>query len=102
MNKAPHLTPRQLSQYQARTLGTAELVEADGHIAACDTCRAALFGDAEISGLGGLRHLLTEHLEYDEIAACAEGKSSSVNKLHLQECPECRAEVADLRGFRGD
>jgi hypothetical protein len=101
MKKADHLTEEQFSRYQRRTLEPAELLDVDQHIAQCEECLARLWRESgSVPALRDLRSQLSEHLDYDQIVACAEGTSSTAWEQHLAECDLCRTEVSDLRQFR--
>jgi len=39
------------------------------------------------------------HLSYEEVRDAAEGRPSKVASRHLESCPQCRTEVADLHQF---
>ena len=101
MKKAEHLTEEQFNRYRHRTLAPAELLNVDRHIAQCEACLARLWREADaLSPLQGLRSQLSEHLDYEQIVACAEGAFSEPYERHLAECELCRAEVGVLRDFR--
>ena len=101
MDQAAHLTQEQLSGYQLRTLAAAELLAVDAHLLQCAACRERLAVIAAVvPGLEDLRFQLSEHLEYEQIVACAEGGGAPELRQHLEECALCRAEVADLAAFR--
>jgi hypothetical protein len=73
----------------------------DRHIAECDECRGLLFHHFGAGPqLRGLRSRFSEHLGYDQVVACAEGRGEAGWTEHLKGCPQCHAEVEDLRGFR--
>src|SRR4051812_4373422 len=101
MKNAAHLTSEQLTRYQERNLEAVELLAADRHVSKCGECRNVLF---ERSGahaqLSGLRSRLSEHLTYDQVAACAGDREDDLCRHHIAECATCRAEVEDLREFR--
>src|SRR4051812_30327222 len=101
MTNAAHLTPEQLRRYQDRTLAPGELLSADRHIADCGECRGVLFHRSGVQAqLSGLRSRFSEHLAYEQIVAMTEGRGDPKYADHLKECPQCRAEVEDLRQFR--
>ena len=101
MTEAAHLDNQQLKGYQLRTLAPADLLAADAHIAGCEQCRSRLPG-AAAPALAGLRAQFTEHLDYDQIVECSEGRGGEALEQHLAECELCRGEVADLKDFRGE
>src|SRR3954471_3075930 len=101
MKKAEHLSEEQFNRYRHRTLAPAELLNVDRHIAQCEACLALLWGEADaIPPLRDLRNQLSEHLDYEQIVACAEGASSEPYERHLADCELCRAEVDGLRQSR--
>src|SRR5437660_8420734 len=101
MKKAEHLSEEQFNRYRYRTLAPAELLDVDRHIAQCEACLARLWWESDaIPPLQDLRRQLSEHLDYEQIVACAEGASSDPCQRHLAECELCRAEVDVLRDFR--
>lgn len=101
MNKAEHLTEEQFFGYRSRTLAPAELLEVDRHIAQCEACLGHLWRESgPVPALRDLRSQFAEHLDYDQVVACAEGTPAIGSEEHLVECPLCRAEVKDLREFR--
>lgn len=101
MTQPEHLTDEQFAQYRSRTLPPVELLEADEHIAGCDACRDRLYQEAGAGmQLRELKAELAGHLDYDQIAACADGSFPPDVAQHLEECDMCRAEVDDLTLFR--
>ncbi len=101
MTEAPHLTNQQFAGFQARTLAPAELLAVDQHLADCVECRDRLAREIHApEQLAGLRELLSEHLEYHQLVAAAQGTPDSASDAHLAVCPMCRDEVEDLRQFQ--
>src|SRR5947207_15920081 len=102
MLEAAHLTEEQVERFQHRTLEPAELLDVDRHLAGCADCRNLLARESGTqSYLAELRTQLSEHLEYDEIVAGAEGTADAAVLRHLAECAMCPSAVEDLREFRG-
>ena len=96
-----HPTDTQLQRYQARTLTPAELLMMDGHLAVCPACRDALSRSMNVNALlDECRERLRDHLIYEQVVSCAEGRPEPDAETHLQMCDSCRREVADLRAFR--
>lgn len=103
MTQPSHLTEEQFARYRSRSLAPLELLEVSDHIAACETCRGRLFTQEQAAPrLRALRTDLSAHLEYEQIAAAAEGPAAPAAERHLAGCDACRAEVDDLRQFRSD
>jgi hypothetical protein len=101
MTQPEHLTEEQFAQYRSRTLAPLELLEVDDHIARCGDCRDRLYSEAMAGPqLRQLRAEFAGHLEYDQIAQCANGFFPPEVAQHLKECDMCRAEVDDLTLFR--
>ena len=101
MKKAAHLSEEQFHGYRRRTLAPAELLDVDRHIAQCEACLARLWRESDaIPPLRDLRSQFSEHLDYEQIVACAEDASAEPCEHHLAECELCRAEVDVLRDFR--
>ncbi len=101
MTQPEHLTEEQFAQYRSRKLAPLELLEVDDHIARCGNCRDRLYSEAMAgSQLRQLRAEFEGHLEYDQIAQCANGFFPPGVAQHLEECDMCRAEVDDLTLFR--
>jgi hypothetical protein len=101
MIEAAHLSERQISGFQHRTLEPADLLAVDRHLAVCAECRdrlAALTG--AFPETSTLRTHLSEHLDYDQTVAAAHGAADAAIQQHLAECATCRGEVEDLRQFR--
>lgn len=101
MNAPSHLTDEQIARYRGRTLAPADLLDADDHLAGCESCRERLASGLD-AGRQAARLLveLSTHLDYDDIVACVEGRGTEGQQRHLGACDMCRAEVADLGAFR--
>lgn len=109
-----HLTAQELSKYANRTLAPAALLTADAHLTECDPCRQRLqsvlqasIGDNRVSSflLGELPTSAAEfHLSFEQItgylAASLDTVEQEIVTSHLPFCPNCQAEVEDLRAFQ--
>jgi len=96
-----HLSDSELAGYRKRTLAAAELLRVDEHLTSCADCRDRIFESGLLAAQArALRNQFIEHLDYDEIVACAEGTPEASVGAHVAECALCRAEVDDLRVFR--
>lgn len=103
MTQPEHLTDEQFAQYHSRTLAPVELLELDEHIALCGACRDRLYREEQTdSQIRRLKAELAGHLEYGQIADCANGSFPPEVAQHLEECDMCRAEVDDLAQFRAE
>lgn len=101
MTLSAHLTDEQFTRYRERSLTVSELLDADGHIAACAACRDRLYTENHaFAGMRGLRSDLSVHLEHPDIVACSEGRGNPRQLAHIRDCVSCQAEVQDLSRFR--
>ena len=100
-----HLSDEHIEGYARRTLGPADLLAVDDHLAACAPCRdraAALAGTAHAlaSLLADLRtpdaHL-SEADVAEHVAGRTAGDAAAALDAHLRACATCAREVADLR-----
>lgn len=99
-----HPSDSQIERYARRTLGPAELLEVDDHLAACESCRAraaGLAGTADaVSGLGGALLPAGSHLGDEQVAAFVDGsldaRRRSDVQAHLRACADCAREVGEL------
>jgi len=89
----------------------AELLAADDHLSACDTCRRKLGGAAEARELfASLREDLRraaadeEHLAYEQFAAYAdgglEGAGRAAVEAHAGGCTQCASELRELLAMK--
>lgn len=103
MNAPSHLTDEQIARYRGRTLDPADLLDADDHLAGCDACRERLARGRSLRGdAAQLMARVTDHLDYDAVVACAEGRGTDEQRRHAAGCELCAAELADLRRFQGE
>src|SRR2546429_3041139 len=103
MTPASHPTEDQFARFRRRALASSELLEISDHLAVCDACRERLFHEEQAGPqLRALRIELSAHLEYEEIAAVAEGVVGAGVATHIEGCAPCRAEVEELRRFRSE
>src|SRR5690348_2442024 len=103
MTQPDHLNDEQFAQYRSRTLDPVKLLAVDEHIAQCPACRERLYRQEQgDSRLRQLKAEFTVHLEYEQIAACANGSFPPDVAQHLKDCDMCRAEVDDLMRFRSE
>ena len=109
---SPHLTARQIEDFNRRLASPSELLAAMSHIASCEACREQVSSEqktraAVVSFQGDLRrHAHSDHLSYEALALCVdEGLSQAdreVLESHLEICSPCAAELADLRAFKAE
>ena len=108
-----HLSTRSLEQYRLRTLPPAELLRADEHIAACDSCRRRAGEDVRAERVlramdASLRSAAAdaarEHLSFEQLADFVDGRLDAAERevigSHLELCRLCEEEAADLRSYR--
>lgn len=104
-----HLTENQLDGFRRQTLTTAELLAADEHLAACESCRQRL--DATLSGNAGFAALQAElladaqpeHLSFEQTADFVDGRLAGealqTANDHLAVCAQCQVAVENLQSF---
>jgi hypothetical protein len=107
-----HLTNEQIARYHGRALTPAELIRLDSHLASCAECHrglsAAGFEQAKVLSLKQAVDSapLSEHLDYDQLAAHAEGTLKGVAaetvQSHLASCAHCELLASDLKVFRDE
>lgn len=102
-----HLSPEQKGLYMKRALPPAELLAADDHLAACESCRRSLreglASDRELAAmLGGLvsPEKTGAHLTYEQLAAYVDHEAGAREREaiegHLDICSLCKEEARDL------
>jgi hypothetical protein len=106
-----HLSPERMNHYAFRALDADALLAADDHLAACPECRSRMVDEAGLGAtvrslgreVGAARHPDPDHLSYETVEALAEerlrGAAREIADLHVEGCPTCAGEVADLRAF---
>jgi hypothetical protein len=106
-----HLTFDQLARFREGALDGAELLAADDHLAVCGDCRARLQPGSRAAknwaelgrGLRASALAAEPHIEFESMRAFVDGDASQADRMrletHLLECPDCRAEVDDLKSF---
>lgn len=106
-----HLSAENLEQYSRRTLAAPDLLAADDHLAACESCRElASRTSAGAGSLAALRADLrvaaqfdVEHLEAEQMTAYVdqdlEAADLGIVESHLAICSMCLDEINDLRAF---
>src|SRR5271163_987105 len=99
-----HLTEPEMHAYRDRTLMGESLLRATGHFAECeDCCRKLRLLAAPGPALAELRNLLETHLSGDALQQFVDGELNEGARLeieqHLEQCSECRTDVAALRQF---
>ena len=108
-----HLTTSQVDAYWARRLAPADLLSLGRHIELCQPCRGALLAAAPPAILPDLGDSAGQddgsaggHLEYEQVKRYIEtgGAPDDTGAIegHLAVCADCRADVEDLRRFRGE
>lgn len=97
-----HLTDEELRGYSQRSLDAARLLTVDDHVAACPSCRER--AGLELDAAAVMPYLKAavapRHLQYEELAAYADSRPlDAYVQEHLDNCPQCQADAADLRTF---
>jgi hypothetical protein len=99
-----HLSDGEIESYAKRTLGPADLLAVDDHIAACDACRsraAALAGLAEsLTSLPSSLMPPESHLSDGQVGEFIAGSLGAQERasveVHIRACPTCAREVEEL------
>ena len=106
-----HLSTQDIQRYRQRQMSPQELRAVHDHIATCETCRAplrdakrsqvvraALWADLQTA------RVAAEHLSYEQREAYVDETLDTIDRStvesHLAFCPQCAAEIRDLRAFR--
>lgn len=104
-----HLTEGDLERYGQRSAPASMLLLWDDHLAGCEECRERIVPKAALARwAAGLANAAEDteqnHLSYEQLAARAEGRVADSERFavesHLQRCPACSEELADLVRFR--
>jgi anti-sigma factor RsiW len=107
-----HLSTQKVERYRLRLMSPAELLEADDHLAACETCCRMLVDPQQVRSafssvrteLGAVARAKPEHTSYEGLAAYVDGEIDEVDreivKSHLEMCASCAAEARDLLAFK--
>ena len=108
----PHLSDKNLEDYQRRTMSPAELIAADDHLAICDDCshRVRHSDDPENMYVNVPADVPTantgesDHLSYDQLASYVDRQQDEVEReicdVHLQICKQCSDDLRDLSVFQ--
>lgn len=105
-----HLSTEEKGRYLERAMSPPELLAADDHLAACESCRRSL---AERATPGASFQTLlssyraapdSPHLTYEQLATYVDHESNEREREaiagHLGACSQCREEVRDLFAFK--
>lgn len=104
-----HLSTEQKRRFLERAMSAAELLAADDHLAACESCRRSLAeGAAPGTSFAALLNSYVDapaaHLTYEQLAAYVDHESAEPERAaiegHLGACPVCREEARDLFAFK--
>ncbi len=106
LTKVPdHLTSEQIERFRAHRATAAELFAWADHLAACSACAGLPLDPSRVAAIAEAE----THLDYETLAELlplsrwrervAEGRVRASALLHLDLCPSCREELADLRRF---
>ena len=105
-----HLSDQEIARYSEQRLSSAELLAADDHLAACDSCFARIDPQqarlAYRSVASAFQNIWSDdvHLTYDQLVSLADGGLTEADRqdleYHLADCPQCEAELQDLRALK--
>lgn len=97
-----HFTEQQINSYWRNQLEPTALLAIDEHLEGCAPCRERLLSQAPGPAPLVSAPLADDHLSYEKLVAVLEGRGvegralERAAKHHLDQCPACRAELADL------
>jgi hypothetical protein len=103
-----HLSEQLIERYRQRALPAAELIDADDHLAVCETCRRSIVDERRVQATGntlrrGLEETGSTHLTYEQLVSHFEGALDQTDReiadSHLELCPQCYSELSGLRAF---
>lgn len=106
-----HISAREIDAYRHRTLGGEEVVAVAEHLRDCGACRARAGSDDALgAAFAGLHDTLVAaaagevHLGYEDVERWVDGRLDESDRdaaaAHLEGCPGCAADVADLATLR--
>src|SRR5262245_24795239 len=99
-----HLSDRQILDYRDGALASLdEEASAERHIAECADCSGRLRASDVAPPPDLMRALVGEAHPSDEVIARYSVRSETVSgrvRRHVEQCPRCQADVAELRAFR--
>lgn len=107
-----HLSKLKVDRYRQRLMTPAELLDADDHLAACETCCRMLDDPQALrSAFSSVRtemravaHTRPDHTSYEGLAAYVDGEvdefDREIVKSHLEMCASCAAEARDLLALK--
>lgn len=111
-NAGRHLSEDDIVRYRDRKLAPAELLDADSHLALCDSCHGRMIdwpvlnekaSGASITFDKAVAAEIT-HLNYEQLAALVDDEISDIDreivKSHLDLCSPCETEFNELREMR--
>jgi hypothetical protein len=107
MNQHPSIET--LAQFANGTLPDRKSHEVDCHLASCLPCREVM-GTTTTNARGrwqeALQGMHYEHLSFEVLASHVDGEATEEKRVeieaHLEECPSCREEAADLLALRAE
>jgi hypothetical protein len=108
-NRSTHLSDEEIARYCGQRMLGGELLAADNHLAHCDTCYARMGeGEEGRNRLVAASRAFDEavscevtHIGYEQMAGLVDGRLDEVDReiieSHIEMCPQCEAELDDLR-----
>ena len=100
-----HPSPIELASYVRRRLPWRDVLRVDGHLQSCQQCSIKLADGAGSAASHSLLRVLDaagSHLSYSQIESLlplAPRTGKPEHWRHLEHCPSCRRELADLKAF---
>lgn len=102
-----HVTDAEIDQFCGRELPPAGLIEFSDHLATCQECQSRVLNRsqfaAEQTAMDRALSDLVDHLPESDIHAYVNRRLSPQRRQeierHLEECPDCAAEIRDLEAF---
>lgn len=100
-----HPSDDRIEGYARRTLGPADLLAVDDHVAACDACRkrAAALAMPSLTDLRSALLSPESHLSEAQVSELAAGvlgaEPKAAVEAHLSVCATCTREVGELRAW---
>src|SRR5437870_6589517 len=104
MTMKDHLTDTQIQGFRQSKLDGAQLLLVSDHLAACNFCRERAIPNGVLSlKIAHLQQDFQRHLTDEELMSWADAEKVEDPEFvegHLEGCPSCRQELAELHAFQ--